>query len=71
MERKAILAMEHCKELKRIAIEEHKRSHADERQCRGLSDVEWFKFSIKQKTTFSKSKKFSVTKLWNHNHVTL
>jgi hypothetical protein len=69
MEAAAISAHEYCKELKRQRLNEHRRLNSHERPCGGLTNQEWFKSITKQKTVFSKGKKFASTRLWNHNHV--
>jgi hypothetical protein len=69
MEQSAIIAMQQAKEIKDKRLLEHKTLHAGERSCRGLNEQEWFKVSVKQKSTFSKSRKFSHTRLWNYKNV--
>lgn len=69
MEQSAVLFMEECKELKRLKLEEHKQRHISERECRGLNEREWFRVITRQKSTFSKGKKFSHTRLWNYKNI--
>lgn len=69
MEQSAVLFMEKCKELKRLRLEEHKQRHIGERECRGLNEREWFRVTTRQKSTFSKGKKFSHTRLWNYKNI--
>jgi hypothetical protein len=69
MELSAILALEYCKKHKKKIIDEHRRLNSQERQCSGLTNSEWNKVITRQKTTFSKSKKFACTRLWSHNRV--
>jgi ribonuclease HI len=69
MEASAIAALEYCKKIKKERLELHQLNNANQKQCRGLTDYEWFKTPTKQKNTFSKAKKFSYTRLWSHNRV--
>jgi hypothetical protein len=69
MEARAVQALEYCKRLKQQRIDEHKNLNSQERPCRGLTNREWYQSITRQKTTFSKGKKFASTRLWNHNHV--
>jgi len=69
MEAAAVIAHEYCKRYKQQRIIEHKLLNISERPCRGLNSREWFKLETRQKTVFSKGKKFASTRLWNHNHV--
>lgn len=69
MEAAAVIAHEYCKRYKQNIISEHKRLNAHERPCHGLNSQEWMKSITRQKTVFSKGKKFASTRLWNHNHV--
>lgn len=68
MEASAIAALEYCKQVKKDRLEEHRLSNLNERKCRGLTYSEW-KLPIKQKSTFSKGKKFACTRLWSHKSV--
>jgi hypothetical protein len=69
MEASAVLALEHSNNIRRQRIEQHLVNNSNERQCRGLTTKEYFSVIVRQKSTFSKSKKFSCTRLWNHRHV--
>jgi len=69
MEAAAITAMEYCNGIRRQRIEQHLVNNINEKKCSGLTTREYFSVSIRQKSTFSKSKKFSCTRLWNHRHV--
>lgn len=68
MEAGAIAALEYCNNIKKIRLEEHRLSNLHERKCGGLTYSEWA-LPIRQKSTFSKSKKFACTRLWNHKSV--
>jgi hypothetical protein len=69
MEAAALKAHEYIKQLKQDRVNEHRRLNSQERPCSGLNENEWFKVSTRQKMTFSKSKKFAVSRLWNYHHV--
>jgi hypothetical protein len=69
MEAAAVIAHEYIKNLKRDRINEHRRLNSQERRCSGLTNSEWFRLPTRQKSTFSKSKKFACTRLWNYKHV--
>jgi hypothetical protein len=69
MEASAMIAHEYVNQLKKERLIEHKIKNSQEQQCKGLTNYEWFKNSTRQKSTFSKSKKFSCTRLWTHNYV--
>lgn len=62
----ALKAHEYCKQYKKNKLHEHKIAHALERPCRGLTSQEWMLMSVRQKSTFKKSKRFSCNRLWNH-----
>ena len=62
----ALKAHEYCKQYKKNKLNEHKIAHASERPCSGLTSKEWILESVRQKSTFKKSKRFSCNKLWNH-----
>lgn len=69
MEAAAVQAHEYMKSYRANRLEEHKTKNHHERRCKGLTNYEWFINATKQKSTFSKSKKFAYSRLWNHNHV--
>ena len=69
MEASAVLSHEYYKEYKRQKIEEHRLKHAHEKRCSGLTNKEWFTKPTRQKSNFSKVKKFAYTRLWNHKSV--
>lgn len=68
MEAAAIAALEYCKNIKKIRLEEHRLSNLHERKCSGLTYSEW-KLPTRQKSTFSKSKRFACTRLWSYKRV--
>ena len=69
MEASAVLAHEYWNEYKKQRIEEHKIKHSNEKRCSGLTNAEWFKTPVRQKKTFSKSKKYAYTRIWSHKSV--
>jgi hypothetical protein len=69
MEAAAIVAMQYCNNIRRQRIDQHLVNNANEKKCSGLTNREYNSTIIRQKSTFSKSKKFSCTRLWNHRHV--
>lgn len=69
MEVAAEMAHEYMRQVRRDRVEQHKNLHQQERGCRGLTNSEWYNTPTKQKSTFSKSKKYSCTKLWSYYHV--
>lgn len=68
MDIEATLAHEYIKQLKQNRVDEHRRLNSAEGHCSGLTYSEW-KLPIRQKTTFSKGKKFASTRLWNYKSV--
>jgi hypothetical protein len=68
MEAEAVLAHEYILNIKRQRFINHRVSNIKDGPCSGLSFSEW-KLPTKQKMSFSKSKRFACTRLWNHKHV--
>jgi len=68
MELEAKLAHEYINQLRKNRVDEHRRLHSTEGPCSGLTYSEW-KLPIRQKTTFSKGKKFASTRLWSYKSV--
>ena len=52
---------------KKLRAAEHRRKHAHEGMCSGLSDAEYNRVQIKQKSTFSKARKFTHNRMWRDN----
>lgn len=69
MEQSMVDALQYMRAIKNKRIQEHKENNSSERCCRGLNESEWFKVKTRQKSTFSKGRKFSHTRLWNHRNV--
>lgn len=68
MELEAKLAHEYINQLRKNRVDEHRRLHSTEGPCSGLTYSEW-KLPTRQKTTFSKGKKFASTRLWSYKSV--
>jgi hypothetical protein len=68
MEAKAVLVHEYMLNLKRQRFINHRIASSKDGPCSGLSFSEW-KLPVRQKNTFSKSKRYACTRLWNHKHV--
>lgn len=66
MSPEASKAHEYWKQYKKNRVQQHKVDNYKERPCRGLSSKEWMLMSTRQKSTFTKGKKFSCSRLWNH-----
>ena len=47
---------------------EHRRKHSHEKLCGGLTDSEYNKMVIRQKSSFPKAKKFTHSKMWRNTH---
>jgi hypothetical protein len=71
MEQSMVNAMQYMQAIRDKRLEEHREKHSKDKQCSGLTENEWFKVKIRQKSTFSKSRKFAHTRLWNYKNVTL
>ena len=47
---------------------EHRRKHSDHTMHSGLTDSEWNRVKTGQKSSFSKSRKFTHNKMWQETH---
>jgi hypothetical protein len=52
---------------KKLRAAEHRRKHAHEGMCSGLSDAEYNRVQIRQKSNFSKARKFTHNRMWRDN----
>jgi hypothetical protein len=68
MELAAIKAFIYMKRVRQDKVDEHRHLHSQEGPCSGLTYSEW-KLPVRQKKTFSKSKRFACNRLWNHRSV--
>ena len=49
---------------KKLRAAEHRRKHNHDGQCSGLTQSEYNKMTVRQKTTFAKARKFTHNRLW-------
>ena len=59
---------EYFKQQKKLRATEHRRKHAHEGLCRGLTYVEYTNVVHKQKSSFPKARKFTHNKMWRDTH---
>ena len=52
---------------KKLRAAEHRRKHAHNGMCSGLTQSEYNKMTVRQKTTFSKARKFTHNRMWRDN----
>ena len=52
---------------KKLRAAEHRRKHAHEGMCSGLSSAEYNRVKHSQKSTFSKARKFTHNRMWRDN----
>ncbi len=57
----------YAKQQQKLRASEHRRKHAHEGLCSGLSDVEYNRVKHSQKSTFTKARKFTHNRMWR-NH---
>ena len=53
---------------KKLRAAEHRRKHAHDGSCSGLTQSEYNKMAVRQKTTFSKARKFTHNRMWRETH---
>ena len=53
---------------KKLRAAEHRRKHAHDGSCSGLTQQEYTKMAVRQKTTFSKARKFTHNRMWRETH---
>ena len=58
----------YAEQQKKLRAEEHRRKHAHEGLCRGLTYVEYTNVVHKQKSSYSKARKFTHNKMWRDTH---
>ena len=58
---------EYSKQQKKLRAAEHRRKHAHEGMCSGLTQSEYNRATVRQKTTFSKARKFTHNRMWRDN----
>ncbi len=52
---------------KKLRAAEHRRKHSHDGMCSGLSDAEYNRVQIRQKSNFSKARKFTHNRMWRDN----
>ena len=58
----------YAEQQKKLRASEHRRKHAHDGLCSGLTQSEYNKMTVRQKTTFSKARKFTHNKMWRETH---
>ena len=58
----------YAEQQKKLRASEHRRKHAHDGLCSGLTQSEYNKMTVRQKTTFSKARKFTHNRLWNYTN---
>jgi hypothetical protein len=53
---------------KKLRARGHRLKHAHDGMCSGLTQSEYNKMAVRQKTTFSKARKFTHNRMWRETH---
>jgi len=53
---------------KKLRAAEHRRKHAHDGMCSGLTQSEYNRMTVRQKSTFSKARKFTHNRMWQETH---
>lgn len=53
---------------KKLRAAEHRRKHSHDGLCGGLTQSEYNKMTVRQKTSFSKARKFTHNQMWRDTH---
>lgn len=53
---------------KKLRAAEHRRKHAHDGLCSGLTQSEYNRMTVRQKSTFSKARKFTHNRMWRETH---
>ena len=53
---------------KKLRAAEHRRRHAHDGMCSGLTQSEYNRMTVRQKSTFSKARKFTHNRMWQDTH---
>ena len=56
----------YAEQQKKLRASEHRRKHAHDGKCSGLSDAEYNRVKHPQKSTFTKARKFTHNRMWKH-----
>jgi len=54
---------------KKLRAAEHRRKYEHYGTCSGLTQSEYNKMTVRQKTTFSKARKFTHNRMWKYNNL--
>ena len=54
---------------KKLRAAEHRRKCEHYGTCSGLTQSEYNKMTVRQKTTFSKARKFTHNRMWKYNNL--
>ena len=54
----------YVEEQKKIRAAEHRRKHAQDGKCSGLTDREYMRYKVDGKKTYSKARKFTHNRMW-------
>ena len=54
----------YAKQQKKLRASEHRRKHAHDGLCSGLSSAEYNRVKHSQKSTFTKARKFTHNRMW-------
>ena len=57
----------YAEQQKKLRASEHRRKHAHDGLCSGLTQSEYNKMTVRQKTTFPKARKFTHNRMWRDN----
>jgi hypothetical protein len=58
---------EYSLQQKKLRASEHRRKHAHNGMCSGLTQSEYNRMTVRQKSTFSKARKFTHNRMWRDN----
>ena len=58
---------EYSSKQRKLRAAEHRREHHHDGLCSGLTQSEYNKMTVRQKTTFSKARKFTHNRMWRDN----
>jgi len=59
---------EYSSQQKKLRARGHRLKHAHDGMCSGLTQSEYNKMAVRQKTTFSKARKFTHNRMWQETH---
>ena len=60
--------LNYVEEQKKIRAAEHRRKFAHHGECSGLTDAEYNRVVTRQKSSFSKARKFTHNRMWQETH---